>query len=272
LALSAPTISAQLRTLEARLGEKLLTKAGRTLVPTEVGRLVFGYADEIFGLGRDLVDALEHRPTRRPLRVVVGIDDIVPKEIVHRLLKPALALKQPVRLVCREGTMDRLVADLAVREIDLVLSDSPITPSLRVRAYDHHLGTCAESWMAKPALAKTLRRGFPKSLDGVPVLLPSDDTAIRRALDQWLERQNVRPIVVGEFEDYALLREFARAGDGVAPVPAVLQEQFRRQYGFASLGLATGVQAHFFAISVERQIRHPAVAAIVQHGRQIFTA
>jgi LysR family transcriptional activator of nhaA len=270
LALSAPTISAQLRTLEARLGEKLLIKSGRMLVPTDVGRLVYDYADEIFGLGRDLVDALEHRPTQRPLRVIVGIDDIVPKEIVHRLLKPALGLKRPVRLVCREGTMDRLVADLAVHEIDLVLSDSPLTPSLRVRAHDHHLGTCAESWMATPALAKTLRRGFPKSLDGAPVLLPSDDTAIRRALDQWLERQNVRPIVIGEFEDYALLRAFARAGDGVAPVPDVLQEQFRREYGLASLGPATGVQAHFFAISLERQIRHPVVAAIVQHGRQIF--
>jgi LysR family transcriptional activator of nhaA len=270
LALSAPTISAQLRTLEARLGEKLLSKSGRTLVPTEVGRLVYGYADEIFGLGRDLVEALEHRPTRRPLRVVVGIDDVVPKEIAHRLLEPALGLEQPVRLVCREGTLERLVADLAVHEIDLVLSDSPITPSLHVRAYSHHLGTCEESWMATPALAKTLRRGFPKSLDGVPVLLPTDDTAIRRALDQWFEKQNVRPVLVGEFEDYALMREFARAGRGFAPVPAILQEQFRREYGFALVGAATGVEAQFFAISVERQVKHPAVAAIVQHGRKIF--
>lgn len=271
LALSAPTISAQLRTLEARLGEKLLMKVGRTLVPTEVGRLVYGYADEIFGLGRDLIEALEHRPTQRSLRVVVGIDDVVPKEIAHRLLEPALALKQSVRLVCREGTLERLVADLAVHELDLVLSDSPITPSLRVRAYGHHLGTCGELWMATSALAKKLRRGFPSSLDGVPVLLPTDDTAIRRALDQWLETQNVHPLVVGEFEDYALLREFARAGHGFAPVPAVLQEQFRSRYGFALVGPATGVEAQFFAISLERQLKHPAVAAIVQQGRQIFT-
>jgi len=270
LALSAPTISAQLRTLEARLGEKLLTKAGRMLVPTEVGRVVYGYADEIFGLGRDLVEALEHRPTRRPLRFVVGIDDVVPKEIVHRLLEPALALKRPVRLICREGTLERLVADLAVHEVDLVLSDSPITPSLHVRAYSHHLGTSEESWMAAPALAKKLRRGFPKSLDGVPVLLPTDDTAIRRALDQWFDRQDVHPLVIGEFEDYALMREFARAGHGFAPVPTVLQEQFRREYGLASVGRATGVEAQFFAISVERRIKHPAVAAIVQHGRRIF--
>jgi LysR family transcriptional activator of nhaA len=272
LALSAPTISAQLRTLEERLGEKLLTKSGRTLVPTEVGRLVYGYADEIFSLGRDLVDALEHRPTRRPLRLAVGIDDVVPKEIAHRFLEPALALKQPVRIVCREGTLDRLVADLAVHEIDLVLSDAPITPSLHVRAYSHHLGTCEESWMATADLAKTLRRGFPQSLHGVPALLPTDDTAIRRALDQWFDRQGVRPVVRGEFEDYALMREFARAGHGFTPVPAILQEQFRREYGFSFVGRATGVDAQFFAISVERKIKHPAVAAIVEHAREIFSA
>ena len=272
LALSAPTISAQLRTLEERLGEKLLTKSGRTLVPTEVGRLVYGYADEIFSLGRDLVDALEHRPTRRPLRLAVGIDDVVPKEIAHRFLEPALALKQPVRIVCHEGTLERLVANLAVHEIDLVLSDAPITPSLHVRAYSHHLGTCEESWMASPALAKTLRRGFPQSLHGVPVLLPTDDTAIRRALDQWFDRQGVRPVVRGEFEDYALMREFARAGHGFTPVPAILQEQFRREYGFSSVGRAEGVDAQFFAISVERKIKHPAVAAIVEHAREIFSA
>jgi LysR family transcriptional activator of nhaA len=272
LALSAPTISAQLRTLEERLGEKLLTKSGRTLVPTEVGRLVYSYADEIFGLGRDLLDALEHRPTRRPLRLAIGIDDVVPKEIAHRLLEPALDLKQPVRIVCHEGTLERLVADLAVHEIDLVLSDAPITPSLHVRAYSHHLGTCEECWMATPALAKTLRRGFPQSLDGMPVLLPTDDTAIRRTLDQWFDRQNVRPIVVGELEDYALMREFARAGHGLTPVPAVLREQFRREYGFSFVGPAAGVDAQFFAISVERKIKHPAVAAIVEHARHIFTA
>ena len=237
-----------------------------------MGRLVYGYADEIFGLGRDLVDALEHRPTRRPLRVIVGIDDVVPKEIAHRVLAPALGLKRPVRLVCREGTLERLFADLAVHEIDLVLSDWPITQSLHVRAYSHPLGTCEVLWMAIPALAQTRRRGFPKSLNGVPVLLPTDDTAIRRALDQWLDKLNVRPIIIGEFEDSGLMYEFARAGHGFIPVPSVLQEQFRREYGLVLVGRATGVQAQFFAISVERRIKHPAVAAIVQHGRRIFTA
>jgi LysR family transcriptional activator of nhaA len=272
LALSPPTVSAQLRTLEARLGEQLFRKVGRTLIPTEVGRMVYGYADEIFSLGRDLVDALEHRPTNRPLRVIVGIDDVLPKEIAQRLIAPALELKQPVRMVCREGTLERLVANLAVHEIDLVLSDAPITPALNVRAYSHSLGQCDVSWMATPTLAKTLRRGFPQSLNGVPVLLPTDDTAIRRALDQWLDKQNVRPIVIGEFEDYALLRQFARAGHGFAPVPRVLEEQFRREYGFAPIGLAKGVEAEFFAISVERRITHPAVRAIIENAKKIFAS
>jgi LysR family transcriptional activator of nhaA len=270
LALAAPTVSAQLRTLEARLGEKLLAKSGRKLVPTEVGRLVYSYADEIFTLGQDLLEALEHRPTARPLRLVVGIDDVVPKEIAYRILKPTLALQRPVRLLCREGTLDRLAADLAVHEIDVVLSDAPITPSLNVRAYSHTLGACEVPWMATPTLAKTLRRGFPKSLDGVPVLLPTDDTAIRRSLDLWLEKHDVHPIMIGEFEDYTMLREFARGGHGFAPVPSILEEQFRREYGFARIGIAAGVKSEFYAISIERKIKNPAVAALTANAREAF--
>lgn len=270
LALSAPTVSGQLRTLEARLGEKLLAKSGRALVPTEVGRLVYSYADQIFGLGQELLEALEHRPSERPLRLIVGIDDVLPKEIAYRILKPALSLRRPVRLSCREGTLERLVADLAVHEVDVVLSDAPVTPTLNVRAYSHSLGTCEVLWMATPTLAKTLRRSFPKSLDGVPVLLPTDDTAIRRALDQWLDRQDARPVLIGEFEDYAMLREFARAGHGFAPVPSILEEQFRREYGFARVGIASGVKAEFYAISVERKIKNPAVAKLTEQAREVF--
>ena len=270
LHLSAPAVSAQLKTLEARLGEKLLVKAGRTLAPTEAGRLVYGYADEIFTAGQDLLSALEQRPMHRALRFTVGIDDVVPKEIVQRLLEPALRLGRPVRLTCKEGTLDRLVANLALHENDLVLSDAPFTPALNFRVYSHHLGTSAVCWMAKAAAAPKLRRGFPKSLDGAALLLPTSDTAIRQALDQWLDRHNLHPILVAEFEDYALLRAFARAGHGVAPVPVVMEEQFRRQYGLQRVGLADTVQSEFYAISFERKIKHPAVAAILQHARQVF--
>jgi LysR family transcriptional activator of nhaA len=165
-----------------------------------------------------------------------------------------------------------MVADLAVHELDVVLSDAPVTPTLNVRAYSHALGSCGVCWMATPAIAASLRRGFPQSLDGVPMLLPTEDTAIRRSLDQWLDQHDVHPLLAGEFEDYALLREFARAGHGFAPVPAVQEQQFRRQFGFVRVGMMETVRAEFFAISVERSVKHPAVAAIVQGARHIFAA
>jgi len=272
LALSPPTVSAQLRVLEARLGEKLLVKSGRALVLTEAGRLVYSYADQIFGLGRDLLQTLEQRPSERPLRLVVGIDDVLPKEIAHRILKSTFSLPRPVRLVCREGTLEELVADLAIHKVDVVLSDSPATLSLNVRAYSHSLGRCDTIWMATPALARTLTPGFPHSLDGVPVLLPTDDTAIRRSLDLWLQRHNVRPTMIGEFEDYAMLREFARAGHGFAPVLSVLEKQFQLEHGLTRVGAADGVEAEFYAISVERKIRNPAIAAMTENAGAAFLA
>jgi len=270
LHLSAPTVSAQLRTFEERIGEKLLVKSGRTLAPTELGRLVYSYAEEIFGLGGDLMNALAQRPTRRPLRLAVGIDDVVPKEIAQRLMSAALSLEQPVQLVCREGTLEQLLRSLQVHELDVVLSDSLVTPSLNMRAHNHQLGSCNVAWMAAPALARQLRPGFPKSLHGARMLLPTADTAIRRALDQWLDRHAVRPLIVGEFEDYALLREFARAGRGVAPVLDVLVEQFRKESGLAALGPVRKVRAEFYAISLERKLRHPAVVAIRDHAHALF--
>lgn len=272
LNLSAPTVSAQLRTFEERIGEKLLMKSGRRLVPTEVGRLVYTYADEIFTLGSDLLSALAQRPTHRPMRLAVGVDDVVPKEIVRRLLEGVFALNQPVQLVCREGTLPHLLGGLQVHELDIVISDAPATPSLNIRAYNHLLGSSAELWMASPALAKRLSGTFPKSLNGVPMLLPTDDTAIRGSLDQWLDKQGVRPLVVGEFEDYALLREFARHGRGVAPVPEVLAEQFRKESGLVSLGTAGKVRAQFYAISTERKLKHPAVVAILERAGTLFSA
>lgn len=270
LALAPPTVSAQLHTLEERLGEKLLVKSGRKLVPTETGRLVYTFAEQIFEVGRELLEALEHRPSHRPLRFTVGIDDVLPKEVAQRLLEPAMRLGQPVRIHCREGTLERLVAGLATRDLDVVLSDAPVTPTLNVRAYNHLLGSSAVCWMATPAIARSLRRGFPRSLDGVPMLLPTDDTAIRRTLDQWLDQHGLRPVLVGEFEDYALLREFARAGHGFAPVPVVQEAQFRQEFGFERIGVARPVTAQFFAISLERRIKHPAVAALMAGAREMF--
>jgi LysR family transcriptional regulator, transcriptional activator of nhaA len=270
LRLAPPTISAQLRSLEDQLGEKLLTRRGRTLVPTDVGQMVYGYAQQIFGLGQELMDAVKQRPTGRPVRLVVGIDDVLPKEIAQALIEPALALKQPVRLLCREGSLEPLLAALALHELDVVLSDTPVTPSLNVRAYNHPLGECGVLWMGAPAVAKAHRRRFPKSLDGARILLPTDDTAIRRDIDQWCDTHGIVPIIVAEFEDYGLLRAFGQEGTGVIPVPSVLEKVFLKQYGLERIGLAEGVIVRFYAVSIERRIRHPAVIAICETARTLF--
>ena len=270
LRLAPPTVSAQLRELEDQLGEKLLERRGRTLVPTDVGRMVHGYAEQIFGLGQELMDAVKQRPTERPLRLVVGVDDVLPKEIAQALLQPALRLRRPVRMLCREGSLEPLLAALALHQLDVILSDTPVTPSLNVRAHNHPLGECGVVWMGAPALARGHRRAFPKSLDGAPVLLPTDDTAIRRDLDRWLDDVAISPVVVAEFEDYGLLRAFAQEGFGAMAVPSVVEAAFRRQYGFERIGVAEGLVARFYAVSIERRIRHPAVAAICETGRALF--
>jgi LysR family transcriptional activator of nhaA len=232
--------------------------------------MVYGYAQQIFGLGQELMDAVKQRPTGRPIRLVIGVDDVLPKEIAQALIQPALGLKQSVRLLCREGSLEPLLAALALHELDVVLSDTPVTPSLNVRAYNHPLGECGVLWMGSPDLAKAHRRGFPKSLDGAPILLPTDDTAIRRDIDQWCDAKEIRPVMVAEFEDYGLLRAFGQQSLGVIPVPSVLEKVFTKQYGLARIGLAEGIVARFYAVSIERRIRHPAVAAICETARAFF--
>lgn len=272
LSLSPPTVSTQLRQLEHRLGTPLLDRSERRLRPTEAGTIVFRYAEEIFALGRELVGALEQRPSGRPMRLVIGVDDVLPKEIARRLIEPALAPGVPIQLVCREAGLERLLAELAVHEIDVVLSDAPTTPSLGVRAYNHHLGACGVVWLGAPALAGARRRGFPQSMSGAPVLLPTADTDIRRGIEQWLERHDLHPVVVAEFEDYALLREFGRTGRGLFPAPAVLADPLRREDGMRIVGTAQGVRSDFYAISVERRLKHPAVVAICNSARRTLFA
>ena len=268
LRLAQPTVSTQLRTLENMLGEKLFARTGRRLVLTDVGRLVFRYADEIFGLGRELLETVKGRPTGQPMRLTVGIADAVPKLIAYRLLRPALAVAEPVRIICREDMPDRLLAELAVHGLDLVLSDTPIGPTTKVRAFNHLLGECGVTFFGTPALARTCRRGFPRSLGGAPVLLPTDNTALRRSLDDWFESEDVRPRVVSEFEDSALLMAFGQAGMGLFPAPSAIERQVRSQYGVVVVGRLDAVCERFYAISGERRLKHPAVVAISEAARQ----
>jgi LysR family transcriptional regulator, transcriptional activator of nhaA len=272
LRLSHPTISAQVHALEAQLGEQLFEKVGRRLALTELGRVVYRYADEIFSLGREMVDTLKGRATGGPLRLDVGIADVVPKLVVQRILAPATALDTPVRLVCREDRSERLLADLAVHTLDLVIADAPVPPGSNVRAFTHLLGESGVSFFATPALAASLRRGFPRALDGAPMLLPLENLTLRRALNQWFDTHGIRPRVVGEFEDSALQNVFGADGAGVFPAPTVVADEVVRQHGVVPIGRTDAVRERFYAISVERRLKNPAVLAISTAARRaLFT-
>jgi LysR family transcriptional activator of nhaA len=266
LRLAPPTISNQIRKLEDDLGEELLQRSGRKLVLTDMGRVAMRYADEIFSLGMEFTSAMKERPTGRPLRFCVGIADVLPKVIAFHLIEPALRLPFPIHLICREDRPDHLLADLAIHDIDVVLSDAPASASANIRAFNHLLGECGVTFFAPRKLA-FVKRGFPHSLDGTPFLLPLDNTAMRRDLDEWFHSQNLRPTVVGEFADLALLRVFAEEGIGAFAAPTVLEEQMRR-YGFRKLGATEEISARYFAISVERHLRHPAVVAVCEAVRK----
>jgi LysR family transcriptional regulator, transcriptional activator of nhaA len=264
LRLAPPTISAQLRSLEASLGEKLLTRSARGVQPTEVGQVVYRYAEDIFALGREMLDTVKGRPTGRPLQVIIGIADVLPKEISHALIGPALQLREQVQITCREDNQEHLLAELAIQELDVVLSGPPA----KVRAYNHLLGECGMTFFATPELSRKYSRKFPKVLHGAPLLLPADNTNVRRALDQWFDAQQIRFFVVGQFEDFALLRRFGETGAGIFAVPSVLEKLFRRERNLRVVGRADAVRNRFYAISVERKLKHPAVVAICETARQ----
>ncbi len=268
LRLAQPTLSAQIRRLEDSLDEKLFTRQNRGLVLTEVGRVVYGYAEEIFGLGNEMLDMLRGRPSSRPARLNVGIADVVPKLVCHRLLESVLAGQEPVRLVLREGKTDDLLAALATQRFDLVIADTPLGAHLKVRAFNHLLGESGITFFAAPALAVRFKRGFPRSLDGAPLLLPTDNTVLRRSLDQWFEELGVRPQIIAEIEDSALIKVFGQNGAGIFTAPTIIAREVRRHYGVLAIGATQAVRERFYAISVERRIKHPAVAKITASAQQ----
>ena len=262
LKLSHPTLSVQIHSLEDRLGEKLFTKIGRKLTLTETGRVVFRYADEIFTLGSEMVDTVKGRSTGQPLRLQVGIANVVPKLVVRRLLQPALSLPEPVRLVCREDSYDKLLADLALHSLDIVISDAPVPTGSSIRAFNHLLGETGVSFFGTRSLAKTYKRSFPTSLHGAPMLLPLESLPLRRSLNQWFDRNGIKPRVVAEFEDSALLKVFGADGIGLFSAPTVVEKEVIAQYGVRLLGRTDEVRERFYAISVERRLEHPAAVAI----------
>lgn len=273
LHLTPQTVSGQLRALEQALGGKLFARAGRRLALTDTGRLVLDYADDLFRIGADMKEALEGRAGGRPLAFTVGVVDAVPKMIAYRLLEPALRLGEPVRIVCREGKLEPLLAELAVHKLDIVLADSPLGAGATVRAFSHLLGECGITFFAARKLAASYRKRFPKSLDGAPLLLPATNTAVRGALMQWLDRRDIRPRIAGEFEDSALMKAFGQAGVGVFISPTVIEREIMRQYDVQPVGRTDEVRERFYAISAERKLRHPAVVAVTEAARlELFSA
>ncbi len=266
LHLRQPTVSAQIRTLERSLGHKLFTKRGRNLVLTNHGQTVFRYADEIFGLGRELTQTLRGQGPGHAPRFAVGISDSLPKLTTYRLLEPALMLDPPMRLYVRIDKTERLLGELATHGLDLVLTDSPMPPT-NVRAFNHLFGECGVTVFGTAALAGRHREGFPASLGGAPMLLPTRNTALRHSLELWFQSTGVTPRAVGEVEDIAVLQVLGQHGHGLFAAPSVVEADVCDQYRVEVVGRLDKVRERFYGVSVERRLRHPAVVAISEAAR-----
>ena len=267
LYLTPQTISGQLRELEQQVGFELFARDGRNLVLTETGRLVFSYADEMFRLGLELQDVLAGGTPGSALTVKVGVAMVVPKLLAYRVLEPVLKLPESVRLICHEAPLVDLLADLAVHKLDVVLADSPVNPTLNIRAYNHALGESGISFFAVPEQAETLKTEFPNSLDGARMLMPSGGSNLRRNLEGWFERHRIKPLVVAEFEDRALMKAFGERGIGVFTSPSAVDQDVLDKYGVAVIGRTREITERYYVISAERRIKHPAVSAITEAAR-----
>ncbi|MEZ5542424.1 MAG: transcriptional activator NhaR [Pseudomonadota bacterium] len=272
LFITPQTISGQLRELEEQLNARLFQKTGRNLVLTDTGRVVFSYADEMFRLGDEMQDVLAGRSPGAALTLTVGIAMVVPKLLAYRVLAPVLDMEESVRLVCLEAPLTDLLAELSVHKLDLVLADSPISPALNIRAYNHLLGDSGISFFATRKTARRYAARFPQSLDGAPMLMPTASSALRRLLELWFERQQLKPRVVAEFEDRALMKAFGEANAGVFTSPTAVEDDVIAKYGVQVIGRSEEIKESFYAISAERRIKHPAVSMITEMARnELFT-
>ena len=260
--LAPQTLSGQIAALEADLGVTLFRRVGRRLELTETGHLALGYAEEIFHLGSELEDVVRSRNPMVGIPFRVGIADVVPKAIAYLLLSPATRLAEPIRMVCKEDKLERLLGELATHRLDIVLADSPMPAEMDVRGISQKLGQSGLGFFATRAVAKTLKGDFPACLDGAPLLIPGNDSAIRGRLARWLDQQRVKPVIVGEFDDSALLTAFGHAGAGVVVTPSMLSAELARQYDLEEIGRTEELLEEFYVITVQRRLAHPAVQAI----------
>ncbi|HEX7654226.1 MAG TPA: LysR family transcriptional regulator [Verrucomicrobiae bacterium] len=264
LRVSQPSISEQIHELEASLGEKLFRREGRQNKLTEVGQVVYRYATEIFTLGGELLQVVKQRPGARSLRLAVGVADSFPKLVTDQILEPAFAMPQPVQVVCREGKIGELLTQLATHQLDLVLSDEPAPANDDFKVVSHALGQSGITLCAPPKLADSLKRDFPRSLHRAPALLPSENTSLRRSLEAWFRLHRVKPNIVAEFEDLALMKVMAAGGRGFIAIPSLALPDAVTRYHFRPIGEANGCHVEFYAIAAERRIAHPAVQAVIQ--------
>jgi LysR family transcriptional activator of nhaA len=272
LHVSQPSISEQIRELEESLGEKLFRREGRSNRLTDAGQIVFRYADEIFALGREMMNSVKQRPGAKTLRSYVGITDSLPKVVANEILKPAFALSQGVHVICREGKLDDLLVQLAGHHLDLVLSDEPASSSADFKTQSHPLGDCGAVICAEKKLAAKLKRDFPRSLHHAPALLPYQNTMLRRSLEIWFRKQQIQPQVIVECEDLALMKVMAADGRGFIALPDVGLHDGVRRYGFNVVGVADGCRLQFYAITIDRRISNPVVTAITSNARSLAKA
>jgi LysR family transcriptional regulator, transcriptional activator of nhaA len=267
LHVSQPTISAQIQALEGVLGEKLFRRAGRNLALTEAGQLVLSYAEEIFSIGQDLLNSVKQRPTSRPLRLHLGVADALPKLVTYQIIEPIFHLPQTVQVSCWETKVADMLGELAAYRLDLVLADEPASSGVAGNVFNHFLGECGVTFCAEPRLAARLRRGFPESLQDAPALLPMSGTGLRRSLEKWFQATSVRPRLVAEIEDPALVNVLALHGLGFMSVPTRVAREVVARFGFRAIGRTEECQQQFYAITAERKLTHPAVVAITSAAR-----
>ena len=267
LHLTPQTISGQLKLLDQAVGQPLFNRVGRRLVLSDMGELVFEYADEIFSVGAELASVVRGNHMSGPTTLAVGIVNSMPKLIAERIIAPAMMAEQPIRVRCHEASIDQLLAELAVHKLDLVLSDQPVPDGLSLKAYNHRLGESGMSFFALRSQARRYRGRFPESLHDAPMLLPSPKSALRRRIDDWFEALQLSPRIVGEFDDSALLKAFGEAGAEVVAGPIVIEDHICRMYRTAVVGRTDSISERFYAISPERRLKHPSVVLVTDTAR-----
>lgn len=272
LNLTPQTISGQISLFEETLGVDLFRRVGRQLELTEAGRLALPYAEQMFQLGNELETMLRSQPDEQQILFRIGVADVVPKSIVYRLIAPTMELEESIRITCREDKLERLLADLAIQKLDMVISDSPMPPHLDIKGYNQKLGECGVSFFATRGVAENLWGDFPQSMHGAPLLIPGQDTVVRGRLMRWFAEQKIQPRIIGEFDDSALMKAFGKSGSGVFVAPSVIADEVQNQYDVQIIGQTESVTESFYAITVERKVKHPGIVAITESARnKLFT-